>query len=63
MREQDLKKCEAIRAQCEARGIAIEKREQCYLLHGPGVDLMTAEPADLSATDLLPYGSSRPSRL
>jgi len=62
MREQDRKKCEAIRAQCEARGIKIEQREQCYLLRGPGVDLMTVELADLSATDLLPYGSSRPSR-
>jgi len=62
MREQDLKKCEAIKAQCEARGIKIEKREQCYLLRGPGVDLMTVELADLSETDLLPYGLSRPSR-
>ncbi|OGA36833.1 MAG: hypothetical protein A3G80_02610 [Betaproteobacteria bacterium RIFCSPLOWO2_12_FULL_62_13b] len=53
---------EAIRAQCEARGITIAQQGACYLLRGPGVDLMTVDLADLSETDLLPYGSSGPRR-
>ena len=53
---------EAIKAQCEARGIKIEERERCYLLRGPGVDLMTVELADLSETDLLPCGPRRRER-
>ena len=62
MREQDRTKREAILAECAKRGIKIEERERCYLLRGPGVDLMAANLADLSANDLLPCGPSKPRR-
>ena len=62
MREQDRKKREAILAECKARDITIEQRELCVLLRGPGVHVLAADLADLSETDLLPYGSSGPRR-
>jgi len=46
---------ETIKAECAQRGIAIEQRERCYLLHAPGVSLMAADLADLDTKDLAPY--------
>ncbi len=45
---------EAIRAQCEARGIKLEQRECSYRLTGPGVDLICSDLANLDANDLRP---------
>lgn len=46
---------EAIRAEAARRHITIEQRGQCYLLHAPGIDLMTADLSALSLTDLQPF--------
>lgn len=44
-----------IRAECKARNIKIEQRERCYLLQGPGVDLLAADLAALDVLDLRPH--------
>ena len=48
---------EAIRAECQRRGIKVETRGNAFSLTGPGVSLLAADLANLDANDLRPYQS------
>lgn len=48
-------KRDAILAECTKRKIKVEQGEHCYLLRGPGVDLMAADLAHLAPADLAPH--------
>jgi hypothetical protein len=46
---------ETIMNECRRRGVVVEERGECYLLHGPGVDLAVADLANLDMQDIEPY--------
>jgi hypothetical protein len=48
-------KRQAILRECQKRNIRVEQIGEGYRLIGPGVSLMTIDPANLTPADLNPY--------
>ena len=45
---------EAIRAECQKRGITVARRGNAFSLSGPGVSILAADLANLDENDLRP---------
>lgn len=44
-----------VRQECQERGIAIRQRGKAWHLSGPGIDLLTADLANVEPSLLKPY--------